>query len=697
MKKRKVLIFYFVFVFLLSNIFVSSVNASGKKITTKTKSFSLSLESTKTKTLQAPKKKGYKIKKVSYCLSKKGIVSVKKKGTKLKVTAKKKGFVKINETITYKKGKKQCKVKYVYKVTVSKKDIKVTSIQLNKSELCLTEGENAVITASVTPSNATNLNIVWTSSDTSVVKVSKKDEKKAEITALKEGTTMITAMAGGVRTTCAIEVRGKVIYSYSISPLLPPFNEYFYVRTDNPNPESFYFLDTESIYREEGSTTQCEIRPTVERFIDVEYENKETGRVKGGYICKRQGDSSDGGTLHLMKMADGKSSYVISTDVGPFSFLQIDKGRDTGVTVECVPVKDMYNYLLETYTTADMSFFDKMSAVAGGMDLALYPQEVVEQDITGYIQYPFLCTSIYPEHGLWYHTNEMYKDSTDVFLLEALYPYVLSSYGVPHTIATVARMLAPDCEITAVPNDHCLINISKDGVTETYGGFGSGDHNPLYVDHIEKLYLFDGSADDFATTGTMERMEAKWEEYRQLANKDNEKYEKMLDDALDMIEYSSWIRVGSDHSTWPCYAYLTKGVENHEYSYVISSSPIHDVSNIWVDGRYIDEHEEFIKGAKFQDYPTASIMIQNMEFTDVAGHDRTADVTFEYDEETDTWRADEDYTYGILYDRENYTLPDEMILTREEVDALNVDRNTNENPHDVLIFDGTVYPGTKEE
>ena len=35
-------------------------------------------------------------------------------------------------------------------------------------------------------------------------------------------------------------------YTYEIFPLMEPFNEYFYVKTENPHPESFRFSDKDS-------------------------------------------------------------------------------------------------------------------------------------------------------------------------------------------------------------------------------------------------------------------------------------------------------------------------------------------------------------------------------------------------------------------------------------------------------------------
>lgn len=43
-------------------------------------------------------------------------------------------------------------------------------------------------------------------------------------------------------------------YSYEITPMLAPFNDYFYVKTDYPDPLNIRFVDKNSKYAEEGGT-----------------------------------------------------------------------------------------------------------------------------------------------------------------------------------------------------------------------------------------------------------------------------------------------------------------------------------------------------------------------------------------------------------------------------------------------------------
>lgn len=84
-------------------------------------------------------------------------------------------------------------------VTVTAKPISVTSVSLNKSSLSLTVGDSSSLIATITPSNATNQNLTWSSSDTTVASVN-----NGLVTALKTGTATITVKtADGAKTASA--------------------------------------------------------------------------------------------------------------------------------------------------------------------------------------------------------------------------------------------------------------------------------------------------------------------------------------------------------------------------------------------------------------------------------------------------------------------------------------------------------------
>ena len=89
-------------------------------------------------------------------------------------------------------------------ITVKDKAISVTGIALNKTSLSLTEGEEFTLEATVTPDNATNKEITWTSDNEAVATVSAEGVVKA----LRAGTTSITATTvdQGKSASCVVTV-----------------------------------------------------------------------------------------------------------------------------------------------------------------------------------------------------------------------------------------------------------------------------------------------------------------------------------------------------------------------------------------------------------------------------------------------------------------------------------------------------------
>ena len=154
-------------------------------------------------------------------------------------------------------------------------------------------------------------------------------------------------------------------YSYEIVPLLAPFNEYFLVKTENPDPTSFRFKDKKSIYCNENDnvyyTNKSLIVLDEDLFADVVYENTETKRVNGGYIF--YSSDTDGGKVAL-EISTGRYSW-----------------EDTGVNVTMPKVMDDADYLIKTYAKGN-SFFDKMDAVQKGFDsICLYSGASIRGEI----------------------------------------------------------------------------------------------------------------------------------------------------------------------------------------------------------------------------------------------------------------------------------------------------------------------------
>ena len=91
--------------------------------------------------------------------------------------------------------------------------VSVTNITLSSESISLVEGDSETLTATVSPSNATNKKVIWTSTDGSIASVD-----NGRVTALKPGNTTIKAKSddGGKTATCQVTVKAKQINVTSI-------------------------------------------------------------------------------------------------------------------------------------------------------------------------------------------------------------------------------------------------------------------------------------------------------------------------------------------------------------------------------------------------------------------------------------------------------------------------------------------------
>ena len=87
------------------------------------------------------------------------------------------------------------------KIVVTKKYVSVTGIALDKTKAEMAEGETLKLTATISPDDATDKTITWTSSNESVATVN-----NGTVTAVKEGKAIITAKAGEMTASCEITV-----------------------------------------------------------------------------------------------------------------------------------------------------------------------------------------------------------------------------------------------------------------------------------------------------------------------------------------------------------------------------------------------------------------------------------------------------------------------------------------------------------
>ena len=98
-------------------------------------------------------------------------------------------------------------------VTLTAATVPVTGVTLNKTSTSLYVGDTETLTPTITPDNATNKNVTWSSDDTSVATV----DASGLVTAVARGTAVITATAAdgsGASASCTV----------TVSSYLPPAN-----------------------------------------------------------------------------------------------------------------------------------------------------------------------------------------------------------------------------------------------------------------------------------------------------------------------------------------------------------------------------------------------------------------------------------------------------------------------------------------
>lgn len=76
-------------------------------------------------------------------------------------------------------------------------------------------------------------------------------------------------------------------------------------------------------------------------------------------------------------------------------------------------------------------------------------------------------------------------------------------------MANVAKALQPDCTVSS-GSAHYLVDVTWNGTTKSYGGAGNGNTDPVMSKYIESLFTFDGGANDYAFSSSLDKLERKF-------------------------------------------------------------------------------------------------------------------------------------------------------------------------------------------
>ena len=569
--------------------------------------------------------------------------------------------------------------------------------------------------------------------------------------------------------TAVAEDKTAADYSYTVTPLLSPINQYFFVRTENPDPFSVRFVDKSSVYAADGAYGSIAIDydswdEQLNLYADVDYENKDTGRVNGGYIFT--GSNTDGGEVVMQQKKEityseynqlrnagesanigtitettSSSSGTISTKT--YRTVGYYKWLDTGVSITLPRLTSSTDYLVETYSSKDNGFFDNMSAVQKGFSsICLYSGSSIRGELYKSSENWAMSTSPHADQTFYIQSPYSRRDGKSLFAT-AIYPYRYDSIGFPSVMGTVAKKLDPSATYKWDSNAHYIINVTCNGETKSYGGQGSGQGKQISEDKIIKKFTFD----DNELNMTLESAKALLNDYSKTEMEDDVPRENALTwkKVWDRVGDGSWTRMISINSIYGSqsytYSYLyQKGDGSYFFtdtagtngSEIYWSGNLGYASNTWVDGRYVDKWERYVPGAKFEDHPTANLILKDYsfpvvtckktykgydkekgkyiyEYSDVSVSYRKMNVPFFYNSTDKVWKADSSvysdlgYSYyddvaamteqGLL----DNSVMNAMLLTEDYVKTLGVDRNTDTVPHSGYIYDGTAEPGTPFE
>ena len=536
----------------------------------------------------------------------------------------------------------------------------------------------------------------------------------------------VAVVAGAEKVNSASAQKSVTDYSYTVTPLIEPFNEYFFVKTDNPDPCSFRFIDKSSIYGENGN-----VSPNVDSwndcmylYEDIKYENNQTGRVDGGYIFR--GSYTDGGEVELQSNVS-TGSYYSST------------WEDTGVKLRLPTLKDDVDYLIDTYATKS-DFFDNMDAVESGFSsICLYSGSYIRGELYKVGDYWGMSTSPHKDQLFYIQSPYKRKNSKPLFASTA-YPYRYDSLGFPSVMSTVAKRLDSTAEVSWNEDYHYLVDVTYNGETRSYGGAGTGEGQGISNDKIKQYFTFTNNSAKLTTDSLRELLKY----YASIKMEDDVPREDALTwkSIYDTVGEGSWVRLititGIFGGSGIGYSYLYKDGDGDYFSTQNAGNAGGEIywggdlgyaSDVWVDGRYVDAYENFVPGEKFENHHTSSIFIKTdlplvkykteykydydtgkyVSYSTVTSVEiKKSNVLFNYYSDDNIWTA----SYGSFengyayYDKikefvEKGQLDkkylDMVTLTPDEVKALKVDRNTDAVPDKYFVYDMTEEPGTSSE
>ncbi|MBQ9989624.1 MAG: Ig-like domain-containing protein [Lachnospiraceae bacterium] len=201
--------------------------------------------------------------------------------------------------------------------------VAVTGVSLSSTSLSLEEGKTASLSAKITPENATDKTLTWSSSADGVAKV----DGNGTVTAVKAGEATITVKAGGKTASCTVKVTAKAV-------------------------ETSITLDktTATLKTGESLTLKAAVTPAG-KTLSWSSSKPEVATVENGKVTAKAA-----GEATITVTADGKSvSCKVTVTAG------YDAKKDTTTALKTKSGKQVYYYANGQYVEAKVADYYKYS------------------------------------------------------------------------------------------------------------------------------------------------------------------------------------------------------------------------------------------------------------------------------------------------------------------------------------------------
>ena len=240
--------------------------------------------------------------------------------------------------------------------------VSVSSISLNQNSIALTEGSTESLTATVTPSNATQPAVIWSSSNTSVATV----DYTGVVTAVSEGFATITATTydGGYSATCAVTVISDIPEStINLSTagtancyIVPSAGTYSFLAVKGNSAEPIGEVKGVKVLWETFGTTEVPevgsiIAPTVRYSPSANvicFETNDNYKQGSALIAAFSDEAcSDGNVLwswHLWCTSDDLTGNLVNLRNNAGTIMDRNLGATTGIRSEYSCFSLLYQY-----------------------------------------------------------------------------------------------------------------------------------------------------------------------------------------------------------------------------------------------------------------------------------------------------------------------------------------------------------------